>query len=140
MRSRAGRRNKQLTSGDLTELEKMLVASGGQHVDIVRASELRGGLGIFVRTLVGLDRSAALEAFGNYLDNTRITSDQVRFVTLIVDELTKNGVMEPARLFESPYTDHAPTGPDHFFPDADVDVIVDTLHHITRTAVPGQVA
>jgi hypothetical protein len=25
-------------------------------------------------------------------------------------------VMEPARLVESPYTDHAPTGPDYFFP------------------------
>lgn len=52
----------------------------------------------------------------------------------------KNGVMEPARLFESLYTDHAPTGPDYFFPDTDVDVIVDTLHHIRRTAVPEEVA
>lgn len=51
-----------------------------------------------------------------------------------------NGVMEPARLFESLYTDHAPTGPDYFFPDTDVDVIVDTLHHIRRTAVPEEVA
>ena len=25
------------------------------------------------------------------------------------------------RLYESPYTDHAPTGPDYFFPDADVE-------------------
>lgn len=61
-------------------------------------------------------------------------------MNLIVDELTKNGVMEPARLFESPYTDHAPTGPDYFFPDADVEVIVDTLVHIKRTALPGEVA
>ena len=51
------------------------------------------------------------------------------------DELTKNGVMEPARLFETPYTDHAPTGPDYFFPDVDVEVIVDTLEHIRQTAV-----
>ena len=55
-------------------------------------------------------------------------------------QVERNGVMEPARLFESPYTDHAPTGPDYFFPDADVDVIVDTLHRIRRTAVPGVVA
>ncbi len=61
-------------------------------------------------------------------------------MNLIVDELTKNGVMDPARLFESPYTDHAPTGPDYFFPDADVEVIVETLHHIKQTAVPGEVA
>ena len=134
------RRNKQLTSADLTELEQMLVASGGQHVDIAWATEQGGGLGIFVRNLVGLDRSAAIEAFEKYLDNTTFSAEQVRFVNLVVDELTKNGVMEPARLFESPYTDRAPTGPDYFFPDADVEVIVDTLQHIRDTAVPEEVA
>lgn len=95
------RRNKQLTSDDLTELELMLVASGGQQVDIAWATERGDGLGIFVRNLVGLDRTAALEAFENYLDGTRFSADQVRFVNLIVEVLTKNGVMEPARLFES---------------------------------------
>ena len=75
-----------------------------------------------------------------FSDTPRFSADQVRFVNLIVDELTKNGVMEPARLFESPYTDHAPTGPDYVFPDADVEVIVDTLQHIRRTAVPQEVA
>ncbi len=134
------RRNKQLTPDDLTELEQMLVASGGDQVDIAWATELGGGLGIFIRNLVGLDRAAATEAFENYLDGTKFSADQVRFVNLIVDELTKNGVMEPARLFESPYTDHAPTGPDYFFPDADVEVIVDTLHHIKQTAVPADAA
>ena len=101
------RRNKQLTPEDLTELEQMLIASGGQQIDIAWATEQDGGLGIFVRSLVGLDRSAATEAFEKYLDGTHFSADQVRFVNLILDELTKNGVMEPARLFESPYTDHA---------------------------------
>ncbi|GAA4431516.1 DEAD/DEAH box helicase family protein [Georgenia halophila] len=134
------RRNRQLTAEDLSELEEMLVASGGQHVDIAWATEQGGGLGIFVRSLVGLDRSAAIEAFEDYLDGARFSADQIRFVNLIVDELTRNGVMEPARLFESPYTDHAPTGPDYFFPDADVEVIVDTLRHFRQTAVPEDVA
>lgn len=133
------RRNKQLTPDDLTELEQMLVDSGGQQVDIVWASE-QGGLGIFVRSLVGLDRSAAMEAFEKYLDGSSFSAYQLRFVNLIVDELTRNGVMEPVRLFESPYTDHAPTGPDFLFPDADVDAIVSTLKDIKRTAVPEEVA
>ncbi|MCK5928515.1 MAG: DEAD/DEAH box helicase family protein [Nocardioides sp.] len=129
------RRNKQITDADLTELEQMLIASGGQDTDITWATG-QGGLGVFVRHLVGLDRAAATEAFENYLDGSRFTADQIRFINLIVDELTKNGVMEPARLFESPYTDHAPTGPDYFFPDTDVDAIVETLQHIKRTALP----
>ncbi|MFV0633988.1 DEAD/DEAH box helicase family protein [Demequina sp.] len=134
------RRNRQLTESDLDELKRMLIASGGHDVDIDSAVERAGGLGLFVRNLVGLDRLAAMEAFESYLDSTRLSADQIRFVNLIVDELTKNGVMEPARLFESPYTDHAPMGPDVLFPEADVDIIVETLHHIRRTAVPAEVA
>ncbi len=133
------RRNKQITASDLSELEQMLLASGGQDADITWATG-QGGLGVFVRHLVGLDRAAATEAFENYLDGSRFTADQIRFINLIVDELTKNGVMEPGRLFESPYTDHAPTGPDYFFPDTDVDAIVETLQHIKRTALPEGVA
>lgn len=133
------RRNKQITSSDLSELEQMLLASGGQDADITWATG-QGGLGVFVRHLVGLDRTAATEAFENYLDGSRFTADQIRFINLIIDELTKNGVMEPGRLFESPYTDHAPTGPDYFFPDTDVDAIVETLQHIKRTALPEGVA
>ncbi|MFV0534739.1 MAG: DEAD/DEAH box helicase family protein, partial [Cumulibacter sp.] len=134
------RRNKQLTADDLAELEQLLIAAGGQNVDISWAREQTDGLGVFVRSLIGLDRAAATEAFAAYLDGTRFTADQVRFVNLIVDELTRNGVMDPRRLFESPYTDSAPTGPDHYFPDGDVDAIVSTLSSIKRTAVPHEVA
>lgn len=134
------RRNKQLTPDDLTELEGMLVDAGAGPVDLVRANERKGGLGIFIRGLVGLDRSAAAEAFEKYLDETKFTVAQIRFVNLIVDELSKNGVMDPGRLFEPPYTDQAPTGPDLIFPDVDVDLIVETLRDINKTAVPSQVA
>lgn len=134
------RRNKQLTPADLTELEAMLVDAGAGPIDIVWANERGGGLGIFIRGLVGLDRSAAIEAFENYLDETVFSVDQVRFVNLIVDELTRNGVMDPGRLFEPPYTDHAPTGPDFIFPEADVGFLVQTLRGINATAVPSQVA
>lgn len=134
------RRNKQLTPDDIAELEDLLIQSGAEHSDIEFAGGQTGGLGLFVRGLVGLDRASATAAFEHYLDSTAFSVEQVRFVGHIVDELTKNGVMEPKRLFESPYTDHAPTGPDFFFPDADVDTIVATLRQIKQTAVPGSVA
>ena len=104
------------------------------------AANKAGGLGLFIRSLVGLDRQAANEAFEKYLDETRFSVQQVRFVGLIIDELTRNGVVEPGRLFESPYTDIAATGPDLVFPDEDVQVIVDTLDHIKQTALPSEVA
>ncbi len=83
------RRNKQLTPADLDSLAEMLIASGGdQQVDIAWVTERAGALGPFIRSLVGLDRAAATEAFAAYLDQTKFSVEQVRFVSLIVDELT----------------------------------------------------
>lgn len=116
----------------------MLLESGaGEASDIERATEDSHGLGLFVRALVGLDREAAIEAFGAFLDGTKFNSVQIRFINLIVEELTANGVMEPARLYESPFTDHAPHGPGVFFPDADVDTIVGILRAVTSNAMPA---
>ncbi|MGV0698961.1 DEAD/DEAH box helicase family protein [Mycolicibacter sinensis] len=131
------RRNKPLTPDDLTSLEQMLIESGtGEQADIDLAKEQSHGLGLFVRSLVGLDREAAAEAFGAYLDGTKFNADQIRFVNLIVTELTANGFMEPVRLYESPYIDHAPTGPDDVFGEADVDTIVSILNMVRDNAVP----
>lgn len=135
--------NLQLSTSDLADLEEMLVASGaGAPEDIKRAEEQAKGLGLFIRSLVGLDRQAAAQAFNRYLVGTSYTATQVDFVNLIVNELTANGVMEPSRLYESPFTDRAPQGPDLVFPDADVEVIIDTLkriraHALPETAAPG---
>lgn len=135
------RRNKQLTPDDLMSLEDMLVSCGvGQRSDIEAVAARTGGLGLFIRSLVGLDRAAAVEAFADYLDGERFTIDQIRVVNLIVDELTATGVVESKRLYESPYTDHAPTGIDYVFRDQDVTVIVDILSHIRTTAVPSGAA
>ena len=131
------RRNKALTPDDLQALEQMLLDSGaGDAATIDQAKQESHGLGLFIRSLVGLDREAALEAFGTYLDGTKFTAEQIRFVNLIVNELTANGVMEPARLYESPYTDHTPTGPESVFVEADVDDIVDILNTVKANALP----
>jgi type I restriction enzyme, R subunit len=115
----------------------MLIDSGtGAAADIELAKERSHGLGLFVRSLIGLDREVAVEAFGGYLDGTKFTADQIHFINLIVNELTANGVMETARLYESPYTDHAPTGPESVFTEADVDGIVGILGTVRANAFP----
>jgi hypothetical protein len=77
-----------------------------------RAVEEAGSLGVFIRGLVGLDRSAAKEAFAEFLDDTRYTAKQIEFVNLVIDHLTEHGVIEARRFYESPFTDLSPTGPD----------------------------
>lgn len=50
-----------------------------------------GGLGRFVRSLVGLDQAAAKQAFAGFLDGKVLTADQLEFIDLIVDHLTARG-------------------------------------------------
>ncbi len=133
------RRNRQLTDTDLSALEAMLVASGaGGPQDIARATEESQGLGLFIRSLVGLDREAATEAFSEFLTDSRFSAAEIRFIQLIVEHLTANGVMEARRLYEAPFTDHAPTGPDSLFSDNDVDRLVVVLDQVRAHALADE--
>lgn len=131
------RRNLQLTPEDLSSLEEMLVESGaGSDADIARAREESHGLGLFVRSLVGLDRAAATTAFDHYLSDSTFSTNQIRFVQSVVEHLTANGMMEVARLYEPPFTDDAPQGPDMIFTDEQVDGIVAILDDVRGRALP----
>lgn len=133
------RRNKQLTETDLSALETMLAASGaGGPDDIARAREESQGLGLFIRSLVGLDREAATEAFSEFLTDSRFSAVEIRFIQMIVEHLTANGVMDARLLYQAPFTDHAPTGPDFLFDDTDVDRLIVILDDVRERALTDQ--
>jgi type I restriction enzyme R subunit len=129
------RMNKPLTPGDLEVLESMLVDSRiGDAETIARAKEESQGLGLFVRSLIGLDRGAAKEAFAEFLEGRTLTANQIEFIDLIVNHLTEHGVMSAVLLYESPFTDIAPRGPDELFSSDDVDHLVAVLDRVRATA------
>jgi type I restriction enzyme R subunit len=130
------RMNRPLTSSDLSELERLLGESGaGEPEDIRRAAENAQGLGLFVRSLVGLDRAAAKEALTRFTNGKTLTANQIEFVNLIVDHLTEHGLVEAARLYESPFTDLTPHGPDALFKATEMDELLRTLQAVRATAV-----
>ncbi|WP_218567604.1 type I restriction-modification enzyme R subunit C-terminal domain-containing protein [Pseudomonas cavernae] len=99
------RRNQALTLDDLVELERMLIDAGGSPALIDEAKEKNHGLGILIRSLVGLDCEAAMQAFSDFIHGSTATPNQIEFIELIIQELIQTGVMEPSRLFEPPFTD-----------------------------------
>jgi type I restriction enzyme R subunit len=129
------RTNKPLTAMDLAELERVLVESGvGAQADIERAKSESHGLGLFVRSLVGMDREAAKQALAAFLAGKTLGANQIEFVNLIVNHLTEHGVMEARRLYESPFTDLTPHGPEGLFSQSSVDELIAILDEVRRTA------
>ncbi|MBL8470786.1 MAG: restriction endonuclease subunit R, partial [Rhodocyclaceae bacterium] len=128
------RRNQPLTAADLQELERMLVEAGGSPELISEVKTRNAGLGVFIRSLVGLDREAAVQLFSDFVGGTTATPDQIEFIDLIVNELTQNGTMEPDRLFQSPFTDLNAQGPLGLFTQTKVAKIVDVLKMVEQRA------
>lgn len=130
------RHAKALTATDLAELEKMLIDAGiGEAADIDRARELGQGFGRFVRSLVGLDRQSVNEIFSEFLSPGSATAAQIEFIGMIVEHLTHQGMMDPALLYEPPFTDVAPTGPEQVFDEFRIGKIFSTIRELNESAV-----
>lgn len=135
------RNNEQLTAADIQELERILVDSGVAETGTIESvAEQAGGLGLFLRSILGLERSAVEREFAKFLNRSEFSVEQVRFVGLIVDELSHNGVVNPERLFESPYTDTALRGPQQLFGDQVFPEIIVKLTEIKQKAIPSSLA
>jgi type I restriction enzyme R subunit len=130
------RSNQPLTATDLAELERMLVASGtGTPEEVEKAKADSEGLGLFVRSLVGLDRAAAQEALAGFLQGRTLTANQIQFIQTLIDHLTSSGVVKPERLYESPYTQINAKGVDGVFKDAEVVQLIAILDDVRQRAV-----
>jgi type I restriction enzyme R subunit len=129
------RMNKALTISDLEELERLFAENGiGGPDDISRAKTESDGLGLFVRSLIGLHRKAAQESFTTFLSGKTLTADQIEFINLIINHLTEHGLLETASLYESPFTDITPHGPDGLFTRTEIDEIESLLATFRQTA------
>src|SRR5229473_5669698 len=130
------RQGKPLTPTDLSELEKMLLDAGvGEAGDIERARKTSHGFGRFVRSIVGLDRAAVRDAFGEFLAAGIATATQIEFINMVIEHLTDQGVMDPALLYDPPFTDIAPTGPDQLFDEEKVIRLFSKIEAINASAV-----
>ncbi|MFP6641979.1 MAG: type I restriction-modification enzyme R subunit C-terminal domain-containing protein, partial [Candidatus Latescibacterota bacterium] len=113
------RTNQPLTRTDLQGLEQTLVEIGeedGQTLltGLLSRSEAPS-LAHFVRSMVGMDRISAQQIFSEFLSNRSLTPPQIRFVEMVIDQLTARGVMDASALYEPPFSNLHAGGPDALF-------------------------
>ena len=113
------RNNHPLTTTDLQGLETTLAEIGEDDGQTLLAGLLARSeaptLAHFVRSLVGMDRAATQEAFSSFLSDRSLTPPQIRFIEMVIDQLTARGVMEASALYEPPFSNLHAGGPDELF-------------------------
>ncbi|MBU5349150.1 DEAD/DEAH box helicase family protein [Paenibacillus lautus] len=131
------KRNKAITSLDIESFADMLEKEQigtkeefNQH--FISGSE--NSFGIFVRGLLGLERSAAQEAFAALLQKTQLNANQINFINMIIDYLCVNGVLEPGKLLDQPFVALHNEGVYGLFDDSTVDEIVSVVHALKEGA------
>jgi type I restriction enzyme R subunit len=132
------RANQPLSESDLQHLETMLADIGQEDGHRLLAGLLEQreapSLVYFIRNLVGMDRQAAQAAFADFLRDRSLTTKQMRFVELIVEQLIARGVMEAKALYEQPFSSLHAGGPDGLF--AGKDDIIDSIFQTLKNTEP----
>lgn len=131
--------NKPITASELNHLEKILFdgADRGTKDDFIKEFG-DAPLGVFIRSILGLDAKAAQDAFAEFLQAGKLRADQITFVQGIISYLTKNGTIEASMLFEPPFTDLNDQGLLGVFDDGESHKIISIIEQINTNALTGK--
>ncbi len=129
------RTGRQLTSTDLEALDEMVASSG------IGDEDLRGGPHRRHKALGSSSEGSSVSTgapprrrFADFLAGHQLNGNQIEFVNLIIDSLAERGLVDAARLYESPFTDLAPSGPESLFTEGEVIELVGILHRVRASA------
>ncbi|WP_319229952.1 DEAD/DEAH box helicase family protein [Draconibacterium orientale] len=127
--------NEPITPAEVKELERLLFNEetvGTREQFLLEYGEMP--LGRFIRSIVGLEVSAANALFADFIQDTKLSADQIKFIDTIISYLTTNGVIDKTMLFEPPFTDVNDQGITGVFDDADVVKIVSLIDRVNDNA------
>ncbi|MET8245887.1 type I restriction-modification enzyme R subunit C-terminal domain-containing protein [Streptomyces sp. NPDC005202] len=133
--------NEQITADDLKALEQAFLDEGvASAEDLEQVAQHGPGLGLFVRSVVGLDRAAAQKAFEGFTVGRRLSPQQWDFLDLVIDALTKRGYLELPDLFKSPFTDRSPNSLLGYFTKEEADELKVIFLELRNRAHPTELA
>jgi type I restriction enzyme R subunit len=125
-----------ITENDILELEKIMFDGGslGTKDDFEKEYGTQP-LGVFIRSIIGLERKSVNEAFNNFIQSGNLNADQIRFIDSIIDYFTENGIIDPDKLFQPPFTDINDQGLLGVFDEVKADELINIIREINDRAV-----
>jgi type I restriction enzyme, R subunit len=130
--------NIQVTQDELDTLEEMLFDQGsiGTKEEFTKVYGDQP-LGRFIRHILGMDINAAKLAFGEILTEQTLNGNQIQFIDTIINYLNTNGVIDPKKLFEAPFTDINSGGIMGLFDEKTSTKIISLIREINQNAEVG---
>jgi len=129
--------NKPITETEINTLENILfdgeIGTKQDYIDNYGDKPL----GEFIRSIVGLDVTAAQAAFADFIQTGNLRADQMTFINSIISYLTSNGTIEKKMLFEAPFTNIHDQGLLGVFDDAQAVKVISLVDRINHNALAG---
>lgn len=128
--------NKPITETEVNALESILfdgaiVGTKQEYVDTFGDKPL----GVFIRSIVGLDVNAAQEVFAEFIQVGNLKADQMTFINNIIRYLTQNGVIDKEMLFEPPFTNIHQDGLIGVFNETDARKVIQLVGAVNDNAL-----
>lgn len=131
--------NQPITSAELNQLEEILF--DGEQCGTREEYTANYGeqpLGVFIRSILGLDTDAANALFSDFLSSGNLRADQITFINNIIKFLTVNGKIEKKMLFDTPpFNNEHQDGIIGIFDDAEATKILKLIDGMNRNAEVG---
>ncbi len=128
--------NKPITETEINTLEGILfdgktVGTKQDYIDNYGDKPL----GVFIRGIVGLDVTAAQDAFADFIHTGSLRADQMTFMDTIITHLSKNGIIDKGMLFEPPFTNQHQDGLIGVFDDAQASKVIKLIDRVNDNAL-----
>ena len=128
-----------LTDKEVETLENFLIDSD-PSVNPGDFRELVGGgmeLIKFIRSASGLSREAVMKQFGVFLQDKRLSSNQIQFINQMIEFYTQKGHLDIATLYEPPFDFLDQDGIDGVFRDRNnvVDLLIQKVRELNEVRV-----
>jgi type I restriction enzyme, R subunit len=127
--------NEPISDQDIKALEEILFSEEGP----IPREEYKNvfgerTIGHLVRSIVGLDRNAAKQAFADFLSKAPLNPEQISFLDEIVEYLVHNGTMKPKLMFEVPFIHFHDQGVVGIFGGKDASDVIEIVNTINQNA------
>jgi len=122
-----------ITEDELKSLEKILFSDKVKKEQVENELGKQLNLVSFIVNLIGLSEKKVNNAFSEFMNQYQLSAVQIQFLDTLKLFLTKNGKIDPEKLYESPFKNYHIQGIDGIFNNEQADNIFSIIEHFNHS-------